>query len=402
MAVAQYNQDFHKKTQLESLFQKDFEYIINQTRSNKFPNKFATSFPGFRQTKDYQVAKVFCPLIKLVRLVGCCSVTITKTNPEITYSVKWISFPFVFTAVGICVNGFILVTWILNSFLGISYPVRLFRNTANSSNWISENLMKGSELIGIINTIIKASLPAGAWILTFAHLKGIHYLCDFLNEWTTFFQKFEETFTIYYRINFNLARRRNIFSIIWLAPVGAFFFGMKAGDVMSEHIPKIINLLFSHWISLCIIGIRSICYLKDFLLLQTLQMAYQEVLNGMKAEYTICKTSISKGQVHAWLKLLLFLRLQSSRVENYIGLQNLWSIFEVFVSVLLNFSMETELAETIIQMQTSDDDCEARLEMKLICDLIYKDPIKIRIASVLTLNTSLLLAVRKKLTIVHF
>ncbi|ODN01079.1 hypothetical protein Ocin01_05603 [Orchesella cincta] len=336
-------------------------------------------------------------LNKACKMAGLLSSNNTNKDEEITYEFKWSSAAFASTVFVASFNGFILLVWILNGFLDISYPVRLV--VENSNNWIGENLIKGSELIGIINSVIKVSMPVGSWILTSAHLVGVHYLCDFLNDWPNFFQQFEAVFIPNYRIKFNLTRKRNVLCIIWLTPVVILCFSMKAVNTMADHIPSI-------------------------------------VLNGMTVQYQAFQTNISTEQVHGWMKLISLLRLQSSRVENYIGLQNLWSIFEVFLSVLMNLSMmvflfmnnaltsdsnflpyvfiftsffllslywkihfsesitatEQTIVGKIVEMDTPDDDSDTRLEMKLICDMICNDPTEIRIGNILTLNKSLLLA----------
>lgn len=87
------------------------------------------------------------------------------------------------------------------------------------------------------------------------------------------------------------------------------------------------------------LGTRALSYVKDFLLLQTVKAGYSETLNGIKAEYGKCQKAISREQVREWMEMVNFIRRQAARVESHISCQNLWSVFEIFTSVLLILSM---------------------------------------------------------------
>jgi len=203
------------------------------------------------------------------------------------------------------------------------------------NRWINENLLKGSQVLTIATVLPRVLMPWGSWVLTIAHGTRLGTLCDFLNDWEKFAKLFKSVFGSYYTLNLNLARRRNIFCLIWMTPVVIHFAHVKTSHVMVDEVPSIVQDIFVRVISLNVIGIRTICYLKDFLLLQTLQTAYKQMLHGIKAQYGKCKSSITRKQVHDWVDLLSLLKLQAGRVQTYIELQCLWSIAEVFVTVLL-------------------------------------------------------------------
>lgn len=129
-----------------------------------------------------------------------------------------------------------------------------------------------------------------------------------------------------------------IFSIIWASPVVTILFSYKSNNILVLGSTSL-GALFGFIQVSAIVGIRALTYLRDMILLQTLITAYKEILNGIRAEYGKCRKCITKAQVTAWVDLISFTRVQASRVESYISLPSLWSIFEVFISVLLLLSL---------------------------------------------------------------
>ncbi|CAL8143920.1 unnamed protein product [Orchesella dallaii] len=388
-------------TPLESVFQRDFESIIRYTKSNKFSKK--VDFSGLVQTQHYQIANVFYPLVLLLKGIGCCPLTVIRRSSNIRFEFKWLSIQVLIQFFLAGFAGFVLITWINNALLDLDYPLRLFRKAGTTNRWINDNDLKGSELIMVVNNCIRLLLPLGSWIMSLVHWIGNDYFCQFLNDWSQFAAKFEEAFKPNYKLQMNLTQMRNLFCIVWITPAFILLFTINPVNLMAEQIPTIISFGISYFFTIFIVAVRSICYVKDYLILQTLQMAYEQVLNGMRAQYGKYKTSISKDQVHSWMELLTFIRMQNSRVESYIESNFLQYIIIISTFFLFSLfwktylaesitSMEQIIAEEVIEMDVSDGDCETRLEMKLICDMIYNDPIKIRLGNMIVLNRSLLLA----------
>ncbi|CAL8117714.1 unnamed protein product [Orchesella dallaii] len=183
------------------------------------------------------------------------------------------------------------------------------------------------------------------------------------------------------------------------------------------------------------VAMRLLTNLKDFMNLTVLSVAYRELRNGIQAQYDELLDQISLSHVRSWYKLVHFIRQQRTVLEHYFGLSNLWFLIEMFVIILLVLTaaifvfmrgqnehmtvvnsyvgvsallifflfckahltetiteQENLLAESIIGMNDGES-CDARLEMKAICDLIFHDPVKITIANVTVLNKRLILAV---------
>ncbi|CAL8143922.1 unnamed protein product [Orchesella dallaii] len=113
--------------------------------------------------------------------------------------------------------------------------------------------------------------------MTLVHWIGNLYFCEFLNGWPKFITKFEEAFKPYYKLQSNLTRKRNIFLFIWITPAVIFFFLTNAINFMTDDISPLVSEAFSRFITFYVVGVRSICYVKDYILLQSLQMAYEQV-----------------------------------------------------------------------------------------------------------------------------
>jgi len=212
-------------------------------------------------------------------------------------------------------------------------------STTSQNQWISTNLYKGSEIIMFLSPISRLLLPWGAWWMTSTSSISLNSLCHFLNEWDRFYQKFSNSFAPFYKSKFNLARKRNIYCAIWLPPVILYVYNIKVINFFQDNVPKHIAYVFARLMGFKMMTVPTICYLKDFLLLETIQMGYNEVLGGIKAQYSQSKVGISIEQVQTWKELLGDLRLQISRVEDHIGVQNLWCITQVFFSSLLYLTM---------------------------------------------------------------
>lgn len=126
-------------TQLETLFERDFEHIIKQSRVYPLPktldvipklieSDFAispfqngdSSFPS----SDYRiVARIFYPLILVGKYMGNCPVEIIKTEDKgLRYNFKYISISFIASIIVSFFNLFILVCWIYNALLDKPAP----------------------------------------------------------------------------------------------------------------------------------------------------------------------------------------------------------------------------------------------------------------------------------------
>lgn len=126
-------------TQLDTLFERDFEHIIKQSRVYPLPktldvipklieSDFAISssqngdFPS--PSTDYCiVARIFYPLILVGKYMGICPVEIIKTEDKsLRYNFKYISISFIVSIFLSFFNLFILVCWIYNALLDKPAP----------------------------------------------------------------------------------------------------------------------------------------------------------------------------------------------------------------------------------------------------------------------------------------
>lgn len=189
----------------------------------------------------------------------------------------------------------------------------------------------------MLNKLIKVSLPVGAWLSLILSWGDVQSLCEYLNEWSNFIYQYNTAFSSYYTTKFSLARGRNFSCLFWLTPVAILMFIMRPNNVFNDD--EIFGLILGQLQIAVMLGTRAMSYVKDFMLLQTVRAAYEETLNGINAEYGKCQKNISREQVRQWMDLVSFIRKQAGRVESHISFQNLWSVFEIFTSVLLILSM---------------------------------------------------------------
>lgn len=165
--------------------------------------------------------------------------------------------------------------------------------------WISANLLRAPKSIFFLNKLIKIFLPLGAAIFCVSQWFNLPQLCEFLNQWPKFFVEFDKAFSSYYNIKFDLTMRRNVLLIIWLVPLFAILFVSYPVNVVYGN--ALIGRLMGYLSVGVIIGARDLFYVKDFLLLETLRVAYEQV----------------------WAKIFMFYRFENS-FENKIINQLVW------------------------------------------------------------------------------
>lgn len=214
-----------------------------------------------------------------------------------------------------------------------------FHSQNQSKNWLSESLFNGSQVISIINQLTKLILPLGAWVLYTLQISDVPSFSNFLNNWSLFLSQFESAFNPYHTHTFykTLKLRLLLFASIWTTPLFILLVSVRPINYFPGS--PILGMLFAYMQIMFIVGTRALSYLRDMMILRTLTKAYQEIRAGMHAEYGNWGEQITKEQVRAWLDLITFTRSQAALAESYMSLPNLWSIFEVFISLLLMLSM---------------------------------------------------------------
>lgn len=169
-------------------------------------------------------------------------------------------------------------------------------------------------------------------------------LCDYFDNWPIFIQKFHQKFSPHYTLDLQcLQKTRNFSLFLWISPIVFILLFVKPINYLLIDVP-FLSLIFPFYQIFNSLGTRSLSYVKDFLLLQSLQTAYVQLRKGINNEYSRYQLKISPEQVQQWWQLLVIIRKQTKRVESHISLQNLWSIFEVFTTVLFLLSMIAFLA----------------------------------------------------------
>ncbi|CAL8136854.1 unnamed protein product [Orchesella dallaii] len=388
----------------DALFRREFKSVLQH------PNRQTIAPTEYENTRHSQIAKTFLPFIIAARCVGCCPLTYNKSNEGIQYKFKKFSLSYLLTLVYLGCLGTSMIIWTLNGFLDLDYPVRLFKafSQTNEEHWINVSLIKGSNLLLILSPLVRITMPWGSWMMAATHLVGLKNLSEFLNAWEKFTKIFDASFAPFYGFQSKLARKRNQLCLIWLPPIILYFIRLEPTNFMEEHIPWYFGAIYSTFMAVNMLTGRTVCYLKDFLIIQSIQLGYMEVLNGIRAQYSKTKVTVCRENVQDWKKLIVLLRVQTSRVSNYISLENIWSITELFFSSLLyltvilflvlndapvysrksNFlpfafvftfafvaslywkaslaesitTMEDEIADEITRMDDSNIDCETRLE----------------------------------------
>lgn len=124
-------------TPVQSLFEQEFDFIIKQTQEKKLspnptnkPNKQSvkTQLQQHQpQSRDFQVAQIFFPLILLSKWLGYCPLKIVRNFEKrtIIYKFNYFSLPFLATILYGFFNLAQMILWTLNSYLDIDKPFRL-------------------------------------------------------------------------------------------------------------------------------------------------------------------------------------------------------------------------------------------------------------------------------------
>lgn len=131
-------------------------------------------------------------------------------------------------------------------------------------------------MINVLNTALRVSLPVGAYVTTILQWSNVNCFCQFLNDWPKFFRDFDFAFSSHYAMKFNLALRRNIFSVVWLVPIISLTLVLSPINFLPTD-NVIIGHLFVYSQMIIVVGSRAVFYVKDFLCLQTIRMAYEQV-----------------------------------------------------------------------------------------------------------------------------
>ncbi|CAL8117702.1 unnamed protein product [Orchesella dallaii] len=257
---------------------------------------------------------------------------------------------------------------------------------------------------------LQIMLPISSIIAGHLNHVRIGSFAKFLNNWSVFLKELDIVVSPYYCINFNMKRILRLYFYLFLIPSLCISI-ISTSYLMTTQVLEVGNdymlskVFIVVWVE-SMVAMRLITNLKDFMNLTVLSVAYRELRNGIQAQYDELLDQISLSHVRSWYKLVHFIRQQRSVLEHYFGFSNLWFLIEMFVIILLvltaaifvfmrgqneHMTVEDLLAESIIGMNDGEN-CDARLEMKAICDLIFHDPVKITIANVTVLNKRLILA----------
>lgn len=110
---------------LESLFESEFTFLIRQTRENKTPETLKSIQKEDKKYGDQRIAKLFYPLILVMRCVGTCPVQIIRNGGVLRYKGKYLSLPFILTSTIGSMFGLIILVFVLNSIFKIDYPIKL-------------------------------------------------------------------------------------------------------------------------------------------------------------------------------------------------------------------------------------------------------------------------------------
>lgn len=130
---------FSRMTPVQSLFEQEFDFIIKQTQEKKLsPNpSHKLSKQSVKnqlqqhqhqpQSRDFQVAQIFFPLILLSKWLGYCPLKIARNSEKriVIYKFNYFSLPFLATTLYGFFNLAQMILWTLNSYLDIDKPFRL-------------------------------------------------------------------------------------------------------------------------------------------------------------------------------------------------------------------------------------------------------------------------------------
>lgn len=115
-------------TPTDTIFERDFDFIIKQTQNDKFPvKKIPLKFLRNEHPEDYKIPQVFRPLVTLSKWMIACPVKISydRTYGKVIYEFKRLSVQFIFAfMVGIAIMA-VVIFWFLNTVVDTDWPVRL-------------------------------------------------------------------------------------------------------------------------------------------------------------------------------------------------------------------------------------------------------------------------------------